>query len=304
MSESLKKTLWALAKPAIVAMVVALLVSLGVQMTQSGPQFAAAGVTHFTSLQVQGETYGANGLRVGGNVTGTGASDWLAYANVYVSQTLGVGLGHTYAGLVGATNGFTCATNITGTSSTGMLRYAQAVISTTLDTHSISVTTGITAATAKVTGAAQVTGELTAGNGLRVGGSMTGTSSGTLTYYAAVVTDEVACAYMYASTNIATPGSFRAMPAVTQTVVNTQPITPTGMYQGIAAAVNVFTSDLVVSGVDTGYIWILQNVGTPVITITDTAQANLTSTYAMGISDTLCLIFDGVSWIELFRSNN
>jgi len=90
----------------------------------------------------------------------------------------------------------------------------------------------------------------------------------------------------------------------TLTVVNTQPITPTATYQQIAAAVNVYTDNLVRAGAPTGQLWVLQNIGTPTITITDENTCNLASTYAMGISDTLALIFDGTSWVELYRSNN
>jgi len=236
LSDNLKKALWALLKPAIVAMVVALLVSLGVQMTQSGPQFQAAGTTHFTNLAITGDAS--------------------------VAGTLSVAGGHTYAGLVGATNGLTCATNITGTSSSGSLRYAAAVISTTLDTNAISVTSGITGATLALSGNAAVTGVV---------------KVGTFLQYASVTT---------------------------QTVVNTQPITPTGTYQHIAAAVAVYTNNLIRAGALTGQLWILQNIGTPSITITDDNTCNLNATYAMGISDTLGLMFDGTTWVEIFRTNN
>lgn len=90
----------------------------------------------------------------------------------------------------------------------------------------------------------------------------------------------------------------------TQTVVNTQPITPTATYQTIAAAVNVYTDNLIRAGALTGQLWIVQNIGTPTITITDANTCNLASTYAMGISDTLTLIFDGTSWNEIARSDN
>jgi len=81
----LKRLLWQLAKPAIVAMIVALLVSMGVQMTAppgavSGDLLSVMGITHLSGLNVTGavdldSTVNADGaVTLGSTVHVTGAA--------------------------------------------------------------------------------------------------------------------------------------------------------------------------------------------------------------------------------------
>jgi len=85
-SEEHKKLLWSLLKPAIVAMIVALLVSMGVQMTR-GPErldewVDVAGVSHFSSVYSSGDVEAVDDLIAGDDVTVAGL--------VTVGETLGV----------------------------------------------------------------------------------------------------------------------------------------------------------------------------------------------------------------------
>jgi hypothetical protein len=215
-------------------------------------------------------------------------------------------------------NGLKVTGDITGTDAAGTIRYGAATISTTLQTNSISVTTGITGASLALSGAAEITGPVTmynalgvagiatfynqtlAGNGLRITGNVTQVSGSAL--FATVSSTGTVTGQ-----GIVSVGTFMQYTSgVTQSVITTQPITPTATYMQIAAndADGCFTDNLVRAGALTGQLWILQNIGVPTITITDANTCNLASTYAMAISDTLTLIFDGTSWVEVARSNN
>lgn len=181
-----------------------------------------------------------------------------------VGGTLTVTGGHAYTGLVGAYNGLVLTGTITQTSGSNLL------------------------AAVVVTGTADLRGVVSSD-----GGSILRLNENTLITGTLGVSGLSSLAYV------------KWTAGVSQTVVNTQPITPTGTYQQIAAAVNVYTAAIVTATASAGQLWCLENVGAPTITITDTAAVvNLASTYAMGISDTLTLLYDGYVWVELFRSNN
>jgi hypothetical protein len=249
-----------------------------------------------------GEVVALNGVRPTGNLTGTSSSGMLRYGAGTISTTLQTNSISVTTGITGATLALSGPANVTG---------------------NLTVGGEITAAN----GAIYVGGEsflvpVYAGNGLRVTENLTGTAAaGMLRYGAAVISSTLDTNAISVTTGITaataavsgpsrltgtvTLGTFlQYTSGVSQTVVNTQPITPTATYQTIAAAVDVFTDNLLRAGAVTGQLWILQNIGGPTITFTDANTCNLASTYAMGISDTLGLLFDGTSWVEIFRSNN
>jgi len=94
-------------------------------------------------------------------------------------------------------------------------------------------------------------------------------------------------------------------------------ITPTGTYQPLSSAGDVVTCTLEAAGAlgrytgvrnvtyTTGSLLWLVNTSSTTITVTEGDTADLTGTsVALGISDTLTLLFDGSDWIELSESNN
>jgi hypothetical protein len=249
--------------------------------------FNAASVT--TTLTGLGQVRADSGLRVTQNVTQVSGSFLLNTGSV--SGTL------TGAGQVQADNGLRVTQNITQVSGSTILN--SALVSSTLSANTLSTTDAITAG-----------GNIHA-DGLWLGGDLYTTDAAQALYYGTgSFTGTLAANTLSAAQNITVTGNIQVgkflqyTAGTTQTVVNTQPITPTATYQAIAAAVNVYTDNLLRAGALTGQLWILQNIGTPTVTITDANTCNLASTYAMGISDTLTLIFDGTSWVELGRSDN
>jgi hypothetical protein len=225
------------------------------------------------------------------------------------------------AGLLDVENGVELTGNLTQTS--GSILAANLVVSGTSDLRGIvssdggnilrlnenTVVTGTLAVSgdADLNGALDVAGVVScAGNDFRLNDNalITGTvtASGVVDFNSTLAVAGVAT-----FESVASVGTFlRYTVGVTQVVVNTQPITPTATYMQIAAVpgVNVFTDNLLRAGALTGQLWILQNIGVPTITITDANTCDLNATYAMGISDTLTLVFDGTSWVEVGRSNN
>jgi len=301
----------------VLCAVVSGLVSLAVAMACSGPGPAGGDyVVGSQTLSSASWIRAANGVLAGGNLTGTAEAGVLRFASGLFSgtveanaisvttgitvATLAVDGGVVVTGEVQALNGLQVAGNLTGGAGS-VLRYGVGLISGTLSANAIGVTTGITVATLKVAGSGQVTGELTAGNGILAGGTgITGTGAGG----GAVLMGYGAFTVQVSSALVVSTGMIRAATSATQTVINTQPITPVGSYMRLAAAVAVFTSKVITSLASIGDLCVLQNIGTPSITITDGSYCNLVSTFALGISDTLGLVFDGKLWVEIFRSNN
>lgn len=68
--DEIKAKAWLILKPAIVAMIVALLVSMGVQMSQA-PDLQAAGISHFSSVYSSGDVEAVDDLIAGDDVTVT-----------------------------------------------------------------------------------------------------------------------------------------------------------------------------------------------------------------------------------------
>jgi hypothetical protein len=89
-------------------------------------------------------------------------------------------------------------------------------------------------------------------------------------------------------------------PGATLTVTTT--ISPTSTYTKIAAA--SWVTATLGTGYTAGDRVTLQNAGAENISIADTTGQLLASTFAMTPDDTLSLIFDGASWVELGRSVN
>lgn len=87
------------------------------------------------------------------------------------------------------------------------------------------------------------------------------------------------------------------------TVTNSAVFTPTGSYQPIAAA-SAVTPTLSTSGYAAGTLLALVNTSPVTITIADTGNQVLSSTYGMTGTDTLLLLFDGTNWVERGRSAN
>jgi len=126
-SEEHKKLLWSLLKPAIVAMIVALLVSMGVQMVQAPVELDqwvdVAGISHFSSVYSNDDVEAVDDLIAGDDVTSTDdvvvGDDLTVTGLATVGETLGVtglstlaSLSVTGAGTVGTFQLWTPATAI------------------------------------------------------------------------------------------------------------------------------------------------------------------------------------------------
>lgn len=117
-----KKLLWSLLKPAIVAMIVALLVTMGVEMTKAPVPIDlcidAQGVSHFSSVYSNGDVEAVDDLIAGDDVTVT---DAVTAADVTASDDVSVGDDLTVTGLatVGETLDVTGASTLASLSVTG-----------------------------------------------------------------------------------------------------------------------------------------------------------------------------------------
>jgi hypothetical protein len=73
--------------------------------------------------------------------------------------------------------------------------------------------------------------------------------------------------------------------------------TPTGTFQKISSAGATGTSAITI--LEEGTLLILYNAGAQTITFTDTGTLKLSGNAALGSGDTLSLISDGTSWIQV-----
>ena len=123
MSDEHKRVLWSLLRPAIVAMIVALLVTMGVEMTR-GPAEGldqwvdVAGVSHFSSVYSKDDVEAVDDLIAGDDVTVT---DAVTAADLTASDDVAVGDDLAVTGLatVGETLGVTGASTLASLSVTG-----------------------------------------------------------------------------------------------------------------------------------------------------------------------------------------
>lgn len=94
---------------------------------------------------------------------------------------------------------------------------------------------------------------------------------------------------------------YNLVPQTPITVTNAAVFTPTGSLQLIQAAGAV--TPVLASG-SSGQVLTLLNISNQTITIADTTGQLLSAAGALGQWDTLTLVYYGVNWIEVARSNN
>jgi hypothetical protein len=81
-------------------------------------------------------------------------------------------------------------------------------------------------------------------------------------------------------------------------------IAPAGVFAPISATEAVGTGVVATTTAAAGDLALLYNVGEFTITLTDTAPLIMTGATVLGPSDSLLLIFDGTSWIEVSNAAN
>lgn len=198
--EKVRRTCWQVFKPALVAMIVALLTTLGyLGLEQSRqPVVGVAGTTHFTSLSTTDDVAVGDDLTVAGDATIDGA--------------LTSSGGYAYSGEVSGT-GVKSSSNLTGTSSSGLLRYAKGIFTTTLDAQTISTTLAVTigngtSGTLAVGGASGLSGTVTAGDDLDVAGQMDGANGLELTNGMTMTSGTALLANLYVSGTTTMAGGY------------------------------------------------------------------------------------------------
>ena len=278
MSDNLKARVWALFKPALVAMIVALLVSMGYHglTQQQAPLVSVQGTTHYGSLYLTGD------LGVAGTSSLTG--------------------GYTWSGLGTSSNGLQVTGNTTSTLTTNVLRYGVAVISTTLDANTVNVTDQLTTgAGIDVGGAAEITGTITghgvatiaglvtASNGLTASqitvtaGVTVGTYVGALSFYGAI------------SSTVAITNA-QVIPYTGKLII---PVTVADGGVGGSIAGTLNSTDSISDGTYLGEILYIVNVDadTDTLVIKDAANTELgASDLTLGPQDSCTLYWDGSVW--------
>lgn len=125
-----KTWLWQAGKPAIVAMIVALLTAMGyLGLQRPEGRLAAAGTTHFGSLSLSDDLTVGDDATVGGDLTVGGATSYTG--------------GETWTGQISAGNGLLLTGNLTQTSGSAIL--SSLAVTSTLSANTLSVADNITA---------------------------------------------------------------------------------------------------------------------------------------------------------------
>jgi hypothetical protein len=264
--EDLKARLWSVLKPALVAMIVALLVTLGVPRPGDGVQ--VQGVSHFSSVYSKDDVEAVDDLIAGDDVTVTD--------DVTVGGDLAV----------------TGATTAVGLTATGTVQAEQLT-----STDDANVTDLITCADLTATDDVVVSDDLLVSDQSDLVGNI-GSSTGALT-----MTDDVNITGALTLDGLVSVGTFARIPAESGIVVTMNGyITPTGTLQAISAAGTVNTSNLAAG--TAGDVLIMYNTSAQTINITDTGTIMLSANWAAGQYDTIWLWSDGTNWLEIGRSNN
>lgn len=132
------------------------------------------------------------------------------------------------------------------------------------------------------------------GGATTIGGALTGTS-------AAFSGNVTGGGTLSVAGDLAASDALYLIPGTAITVTNGGTITPTTAVQELTAAGNV-GAELAACG--DGQVLHLVNLSNVTITITDTGTIRLEGNAALGQYDTLTVVGNGVSCIELARANN
>jgi cytoskeletal protein CcmA (bactofilin family) len=303
--------LWAILKPALIALILMALTALGVtnlaaRLTGSQDVGIASG-THFS-----GPVIVAGGLQTGNNLTMTVGGLINSKGAVTVTDQLHV------SGNVNVAGGYLTVTNLVSTTAnlyvTGDLDIGGNLVS---GSGSARINDNLL-----VTGTVGTTSLVTYGNGLTGAGGFTMTTGALLNANGAVtVSDQLNVSSLLTGANgIAAAGGITSTGNVTATamvqvgtwglyqrqtpiaVINMTYITPTGTYQPLSLAANCGTSNL--AAMPAGYLLMLVNESNFTVSITDTATIMLSASWSGSQYDTLTLLSDGTNWLELARSVN
>jgi cytoskeletal protein CcmA (bactofilin family) len=284
--DDIKSKLWAVFKPALIAMIVALLVTLGVARP-GGVQ--VQGVSHFSSVYSNDDVQAVDDLIAGDDVTVTDditlsgalvAVESVSAADLVASDDVTTGDDVT----VGDDLIVTDASNLHGSISSG--------------TGAVTVTDSVL-----------IDGQTAAAQQFRVqgAGSQTGnllvleSSDGTDVLTGTVTGD------LYATGNVSIEDYVRVIQESALTVCEGCPITSTATYMQITAAgaVTTSTTTAVVSGTYTGEVLWLVNVGAQNIIVDDGGNTDLGgSNITLGGTDVLALIWNGTDWLRLWNTDN
>jgi hypothetical protein len=92
----------------------------------------------------------------------------------------------------------------------------------------------------------------------------------------------------------------------TYAVTSGATIAPTGSYMRLSATANVAASGTtaISDGTYAGQLLVFENTVTYTITISDTANTQMSGATVLGQYDTLTLIWNGSDWVELAQANN
>lgn len=161
--------------------------------------------------------------------------------------------------------------------------------------NSLITTKGVTVGTnLAVAGTTALTGNTTVAGTLGVTGDTT--LGGLLVNSAANFNSRIVAADYFATTDI-----MYFIPPDTLTVTDNSTITPTATVMELTAA-GAVAAELSAAG--DGQFLILVNTGAQTITITDTANTEMTGNVALGSTDSLTFIGVGVKWYQIATSNN